>query len=217
MTRWIVGLLLLLSTWTAQAHQPDISSTVLMERNNGQWILQVSGALTAFEYAVKKNFPEQDYKSPEEFEEMVVDHLEKNISVSFNGGEVIALKNVQVRLGHETNVYFELTDVPKTIYSASIKNESFKDIHRNQSALIIVKDGFSQEQFVLNNGNDHSIAMVANGTKFELDKGSGVVRSVMNISIFSTLLLITMVALFMLYGRMKNDHKRKAVALSVVR
>ncbi|MGB2760803.1 MAG: hypothetical protein WBC58_12660, partial [Maribacter stanieri] len=37
---------------------------------------------------------------------------------------------------------------------------------RSQSALFIFKDGFSKEQFILNNDNDHTLNLKVNGNKF---------------------------------------------------
>jgi hypothetical protein len=47
-----------------------------------------------------------------------------------------------------------------------VKNSAFKDIHKNQSALFLFKEGFSKEQFVLNEANDHTLALEASGNKF---------------------------------------------------
>ena len=57
------------------AHQPDQSSTMLVEKGEGVWILQVRAALTAFEYEVHHTFGTESYKTPEEFNELVLTHL----------------------------------------------------------------------------------------------------------------------------------------------
>ncbi|MCF8244262.1 MAG: hypothetical protein K9J37_05610 [Saprospiraceae bacterium] len=48
-----------------------------------------------------------------------------------------------MQLGHETSVVFELAGVPENFSEISVKNSSFKDISRNQSALIVLKKGFA--------------------------------------------------------------------------
>lgn len=165
---------------TVEAHQPELSSTMLIEQADGQWLLQVRSALTAFQYEIKTNYPNRIYKTPEEFQNLVLEHLKKNISVYFNGNEAnsIVIKNGYVKLGHETNVLFEITGIPSDIKSLSAKNSTFSEISRNKSALIIAKDGFQKEQFVLDNENQHTVELLVKNDQFELVKRS-TIRQIM--------------------------------------
>ncbi|MEO9511347.1 MAG: hypothetical protein ABJN84_05475 [Flavobacteriaceae bacterium] len=145
------------------AHQPDLSTTMLMERENGQWVLQLSAALTAFQHEIKMNYPA--YKSPQEFREMVLQHLKKNLNIYINETG-ITLENGQVKLGHQTNVIFEVQGIPNHIDDVLIQNKSFKNIHGNQNTLLILKNGFKKKQFVLNNANDHTVWLEVNNNSF---------------------------------------------------
>ena len=49
-----------------------------------------------------------------------------------------------------------------------VSNTSFKDIHDNQSALIILKKGFKKQQFKLNNKNKYPAQLKASKNQFEL-------------------------------------------------
>jgi hypothetical protein len=151
---------LLLGFGTVQAHQPDLSSTILSEQGKDKWVLQVRGALTGFEYEIHQNFGENSYATPEEFQELVMKHVQENISILFDESNNVVLKNGIVRLGHETNVIFEVKGVPENFKAVEFKNSSFKDISRNQSALIILKKGVTQKQFVLNNANQHTANLI---------------------------------------------------------
>ncbi|MFK7908375.1 MAG: hypothetical protein AB8B69_24810 [Chitinophagales bacterium] len=173
MTKYALFLSFLLFSFIAKAHQPDISSTMLVEQEDGTWILQVRASLTAFEYEVNTHYGKDSYPTPEKFQELVISHLKENLSIHFNESVAAVFQNPYVKLGHETNAVFEVSGVPETWNSVSVKNSSFKDINRNQSALIILKKGFAKEQFVLNKANDHQVKLKASESKFVLLSDSG--------------------------------------------
>ena len=170
--KWIFSLFLFLNIFSLQAHQPDLSSTMLIEREDNTWILQVRAALTAFEYEVAAQFPDRTFNTAEEFQEMVIEHVQANLSIRFNEGDVVVLENPFVKLGHETNVLFEVKGVPETINSVFVKNSSFKDISRNESGLVVFKEGFAKKQFVLNNKNEHSAELKVKENSFVLKSGT---------------------------------------------
>lgn len=116
----------LLFSFNTIEHQPDLSSTMLVEHEDGKWILQVRAALTAFEYEVNTHYGKDSYKTPEEFNALVIRHLSENISISFNANEVIELKNGQVKLGHETSAVFEVANVPKKFKKVKVLKTSEK-------------------------------------------------------------------------------------------
>jgi hypothetical protein len=152
--------LLLISGAGLQAHQADISTTMLVERGEGQWLLQINASLAAFEYEVKTVFPEATFDSPEAFQQLVLDLMLANLEIDFNDGTKAKLHNGIVKLGHETNVVFELKSVPGDLASVSVRNTTFKDIHRNQSALVFLKKGFESKQQILDGSNGHTIRLV---------------------------------------------------------
>ena len=162
-----------------QAHQPDLSSTMLIEREDNTWILQVRAAMTAFEYEVAVQFPERTFEDVDEFKEMLIEHVKANISVRFNEEPEMVLESAFVKLGHESNVLFELKGVPEDFNSLFVQNSSFKDISRNQSGLVVFKEGFAKKQFVLNNANGHSAELKVKENSFVLksEKAIGTIQS----------------------------------------
>ncbi|WP_423999989.1 hypothetical protein [Maribacter sp. IgM3_T14_3] len=159
---YITGLFSLLG----YAHNPDASTIMLVEKENNIWVLQISSSLTAFQQEVRTHFAETPYKTPEEFQQMVLEHIKNNLDISFNDGSKITLGQGMVKLGHETKVVFEVFGIPSDLQSIRVRNTAFKDIGRSQSALFIFKDGFSKDQFILNNDNDHTLNLKVNGNKF---------------------------------------------------
>lgn len=168
MKKWLIFLCLLLSGLTVSAHQPDVSSTMLIHQGGNKWVLQIRASLTAFQHAIAVNFPGSAYASPAEFQAMAARHLQENIDIRFNGDGAVALQNGQVQIGHETTVVFEVAGAPENMYAIVVKNSSFKDIHRHQSALIVFKKGLPREQFILNEANQHMASLALEGNQLKL-------------------------------------------------
>lgn len=172
MTKWIICLGLLLGYGVAEAHQPNLSSTLLVEQEDNKWVLKVGAALTAFEYEIESHFGESSYTTPEEFQKLVIQYTQENISILFNKENQAILRGGIVKLGHETSVIFEVVGTPESIQSLKVKNSSFSNISRNQSALIVLKDGYAKEQFVLNDSNMHTADLKLKNAKIVLVKPS---------------------------------------------
>ena len=133
------------------AHQIDLSSIIFSKTNDGKIVMQVTSSLTAFQGEVNFNNPKNSYKTPEEFQQLVIKHFYKNFSIEINGDMDMKLINPMVILGHETKLVAEVTGVPENVKSLLLKNEIFKDIHNNQSVVIFAIDGFPKNNnFVVN-------------------------------------------------------------------
>ena len=148
----------LLGTVTASAHQADLSTTMLVERADGAWELHLIASLTAFQYEVQTHYGEDAYATPEAFEELVVEHLQRTIAVRFENREAVTLTPIRVALGHETRVAFSLTGVPETVAGVEVTNTAFADIHRNKSALVVIRPNAEQQHFELTAENGHTAA-----------------------------------------------------------
>ena len=81
------------------------------------------------------------YKTPDEFNQLVIQHFQKNCFVVADG-DTIKFTNIQVQLGHETNLFAELDNVPKTINSFYVRNTLFKDMSNNHCELILTINDF---------------------------------------------------------------------------
>ena len=166
MKKYILLLVVFGFSMASFAHNPNVSTTMLVEKENNSWVLQIRASLTAFQQEIRTHFAETPYQTPEEFRQMVLEHIKNNLHISFNRGEDISFGNGVVKLGHETMVVFEVFGIPSEINSVLVTNSAFKDIHQNQSALVLLKEGFNKEHFVLNNANDHTLSLAVNGNEF---------------------------------------------------
>lgn len=166
MKKVIILALFLFTSVVMKAHQPNVSTTMLVEKENNTWILQISASLSAFQQEIKTHYAETPYKTPEEFQKMVIEHIKNNLEINFNQNQEITLGKGYVKLGHETKVVFEVFGVPSEINTVFVKNSAFKDIHKNQSALVFLKEGFNKEHFVLNDKNNHALNLLVDKNKF---------------------------------------------------
>ena len=151
------ALAVLLSATTARAHRPDISSFTLVERAPGQWLLRVNASLTAFEHEVEHAYGKGAYASPEEFNQLVLDHLREQITIRTNEDEV-TLADGSVKLGHATTVVFTLSGVADEIEEVFAKNEGFKSIHNSQVIFTLAKEGWDNHQWVLSEENGYQLS-----------------------------------------------------------
>lgn len=139
------------------AHQPDLSNIIISKTNNGQVILQINSSLTAFQQEVIFHNGEGAYKTPEEFQEMVINHFLDGFSFIVNKNDTLQIKNPQVFLGHETKIVAEIIGMPEDVSAINFKADLFKDIHNNQSIVIFLLDKFPTQKYGLANDSSHEI------------------------------------------------------------
>ncbi|WP_051477525.1 hypothetical protein [Aquimarina pacifica] len=146
------------------------------------------------------NFADTPYKSPEEFKKMVLDHVRNNLEIICNENEIITIhEDGFVKLGHETNVIFKVSGIPKEIHSIFLKNTSFKNIYKSKSALGILKNGFEKNHFILNPNNNHQVRVFVEENTFVLEKEASTASLFSNIYFyvaFIALLIFLVVLLF---------------------
>ena len=212
MFKKIIFSIAFLVTLAVNAHQPDKSTTMLVEQENKTWVLQISASLTAFQQEIRTHFADIPYKTPEEFQQMVLEHIKNNFNITFNDSQDIRLSEGRVILGHETKVVFEVFGVPSDIKSVFVKNSAFKDIHHNQSALVLLKEGFNKEHFVLNDANKHNLNLKVEGNKFVeiVEKENSMVTSKIVLPLISVFLLALGIMAFIKI----NKKERKVIVLS---
>ncbi|MEO1263814.1 MAG: hypothetical protein AAFZ15_33720 [Bacteroidota bacterium] len=167
MIKYILSLsFLVLSAGILSAHSPKYSSTILKEQKNNEWILVVQAPLNALQYEISTHFGQSAFSTPVEFQELVINHLKENISILINERKAVALQKGRVKLGHESSVVFQMVNMPDDVSLLIVKNSSFENIHKNESTLVILKDGFAENKFTLNNENQHTAELTVKGNQF---------------------------------------------------
>lgn len=169
MKNWFSLFLILFAFAPLQAHQADVSSTMLVEQENNTWLLNIRAAFTAFEYEIHTHYSDSAYASPEEFNQLVIDYFQDHVIILANDHDTAFLSNPVMKLGHESSLIFEVTGIPATILSIQVRNTAFQDIYHSQSALIILKKGMKKDQFTLNEKNQYAARLEIQDNHFLLD------------------------------------------------
>jgi hypothetical protein len=140
------------------AHSPDLSSLMIYEQN-GKHYLAIRSSLTAFEGEVDYHFTKNGYKTPEEFQQLVINLFQKKCTLIINN-DTIKFVQPSVVLGHETTLFSELPNVPNKINTLYLKNELFADFTSNLCELILTLKGAPQKQCILGNTNGHEVSLL---------------------------------------------------------
>lgn len=202
-----LALIVFLSGTSVSAHQPDISSFTLFEQESGQWMLQVNASLTAFQYEVESRYGKEAYTSPEEFNQLLLNHLRTQTTLQING-EDVTLDNGIVKLGHATSVLFELSGVPVTVEEVFVKNNSFEHIRNSQVIFSIIKEGFDKSRFALSNANDYQLHVSLKDNQVLLAK----TEWLFNLTTLASILLFIGLAGFILHkSRFMTTTKKLAL------
>ncbi|MDP5078101.1 MAG: hypothetical protein NWQ19_08400 [Nonlabens sp.] len=170
---FIAVLFFLTSTNVLKAHSPSQAGTLFYQVDDYNWTIQVSSALAAFEYEVHNKYGVDSYKTPEEFNELVIKLVSENIAIRFNNGSLMELSSPVVTLGHETKVLFQVGNTPKSFTSLAFKNSCFKNLYKNQNVLLIVKKDGVKDKFTLESNNDFSVIATLENNKFTALEGTG--------------------------------------------
>lgn len=161
--------ILFITTTTAKAHDPNLSSVVMIEKEPGQWLIQLNTSLSAFDQEISYVYGEDAYSTPEEFKQLVINHFREQLSLAINNNE-IEFGEAFVQLGHASALVFDLIDIPDKILTLDIENKGFKNLHHSKSIFSIIKEGISDEKFTLNSENDFRISLSFDGRQILLSE-----------------------------------------------
>ena len=198
-------ILLLLFAKVVQAHEPDLSNLMIYEQN-GKYFVVIKSSLIAFEGEVDYLFGKNAYKTPEEFQLLVIKHFQNNCLVIIND-ETFKLSNPKVLLGHETTVFAELLNAPSKFNSVYVKNTLFKDMNNNMSELILTLKGLPQKQYILNNSNKHEVKLTLENNNWTVVKAMNSYYETQYLLFRLALLLIVALVVIKTIRRKKNINK----------
>ena len=184
------------------AHSPDLSSMMIYEQN-GKYFLAIKSSLTAFEGEIDYHFNKNAYKTPEEFQQLVSKHFQKNCLLIINN-DTIKFINPTVVLGHETTVFAELLNVPDKFNSLYVRNTVFKDVPNNMCELILTLKGLPQKQYILTNENNQEVKLRVENDNWEVEETNASFFKSSNLLLWSLLFLSVLVVVAIAVWRKKN-------------
>ncbi len=186
----------------AYAHQPDLSSLMIYEQN-GKYLLIIKSSLTAFEGEIDYYFKKNAYKTPEEFQELVIKYFQKKCFVIANN-DTIKFINTRTILGHETTVFAELTNVPNTINSIYVKNTLFQDMPNNMCELILTIKGLTQKQYILNKDNKQEVTLRLENNIWVIDEVSNHLYKTSNLFFLIAVILLALIVITIIILKKKK-------------
>ena len=184
------------------AHSPDLSSMMIYEQN-GKYFLAIKSSLTAFEGEIDYHFNKNAYKTPEDFQQLVSKHFQKNCLLIINN-DIIKFINPTVVLGHETTVFAELLNVPDKFNSLYVRNTVFKDMPNNMCELILTLKGLPQKQYILTNENKQEVKLRVENDNWEVEETNASFFKSSNLLLWSLLFLSVLVVVAIAVWRKKN-------------
>ena len=184
------------------AHSPDLSSMMIYEQN-GKYFLAIKSSLIAFEGEIDYHFNKNAYKTPEEFQQLVSQHFQKNCLLFINN-DTIKFIHPTVVLGHETTVFAELLNVPDKFNSIYVRNTVFKDMPNNMCELILTLKGLPQKQYILTNENKQEVKLRVENDNWEVEETNASFFKSSNLLLWSLLFLSVLVVVAIAVWRKKN-------------
>lgn len=159
MSRFLLIALLFFSPGMLMAHTPLISS-IRIFLEDGVWKLNLSSALTAFQFELQEKYPELvlSEMSEDQILSLMISHTKNTISLEVNG-EAILLQNGMVHPGHQTDLLFDLKEMPENMEEISLTMKSFESITQH-SSLLILPDQMNGQNFVINQEKGNSIRII---------------------------------------------------------
>ncbi len=193
----VVGLWLLVPITVLGYSHPE-SSTSLFQGENGQWILEIQAARSAFDEVVQEEYTVEGYCPPEAFEELITSLLSNHLSLYFNGRSV-TLNNPMVTLGNEVTVNYKIDD-PGQLETVDIENTFFRHIYNSRSAMVVLKNGMERNLLTLDKNNDYIAHLTMENDGFAVDdEPYGIVGNFQNI-LFIVAFVVTLMAFGLVVG-----------------
>ena len=206
----------ILYSFNSYAHQSQQSILIISQAKDEKYILQLNSSLSAFEGEINYLYPKSIYKTPEEFQKLVIGHIQRNFLCIVNEKDTLSIANPMLLLGHDTRFIAELVGIPRKITSICIKNLVFKDIPRNGSVVVLLLKGISEQHFLLHQENQHTLNIKRQANQWKIVKKSSL-YDLRTTSLLRTIYLKVkqhLVLKFLRYfwGPLPRPHAQKAIA-----
>lgn len=143
------------------AHNAQISTIALVQSKDSKWHLILSASLTAFQYEINNSNPSinLDSLNAEKFQRAILEHLRQKIDIKANGNHA-TLKNARVILGHQTDINFEVTDMPENLQTVDFQQLGFATLRDHYCVLKIITKRGNESSFMLQKDNNYSVALI---------------------------------------------------------
>lgn len=140
MPRIALLVLFLTASLGVRAHNPQLSTMALVQGHDKTWTLNISASLTAFQYELKNSYPDQgiDRLDADAFQKKIIEHLRRKIHIQAGTGRTIRLAHGMIRLGHQTDVRFNVTGMPDQLQALQLRHLGFSTL-KNQYCVLTIQ------------------------------------------------------------------------------
>ena len=204
-SKWLITLLVLLSFKT-MAHNPQVSNiSINQDAATKKYSLLINVPLLTCENELRNSYPsiQIDSLSKNKFQELLLNHFKKNIQFIANNNDTLLLSKGMLSIGHETQLIFEVSDLPQTVHTLHLKYGALSSQYDHFAILQISLADKTTGKFIFNNGNNYELSLINKNNQLVLaDNQSSLFQPAYLISVIVGVMLI--IVGFIFFSRRKK-------------
>ena len=165
--KWLITLLVLLSFKT-RAHNPQVSNiSITQDAGTKKYSLLINVPLLTCQNELSYSYPsiQIDSLSKNQFQELLLNHFKKNIQFIANNNDTLFISNGMLSIGHETQLIFELSDLPPVVHSMHLKYVALSSQYDHFAVMQISLADKTTGKFVFNNDNNFELSLINKNNK----------------------------------------------------
>ncbi|MEZ0487297.1 hypothetical protein [Fibrella aquatica] len=193
--RFVITLLLLvLHSLVGLAHSPLLSTVAVTKSKDNTWSLHISASLSAFQFELKNRYPalQIDSLTGDDFQRLVLQHLKETVTIGANSNDAIELKNGMIKLGHQTDIRFEIVGMPAQLQQLEVRHLGFGTLTGHYCVFTMVMPETGRTNFILQQDNQFTVDLAVDNTAIVETKPEKAIKG------WFPMLLVLMCVLFLL-------------------
>lgn len=194
--------LIFLNSLGLYAHNAQISTVALVQGKDKKWHMIISASLSAFQYELKNSDQSINLEglNADKFQNLILKHLREKVEIEANGQRGM-LRNARVILGHQTDINFEVTNMPENLQNIDFQQLGFSTLRDHFCIFKIITINGNANSFMLQKENNYSVSL-ASENNILVEK---VNQNNSNILIYSFLFLCLGILIVMYFKTKKNQ------------
>lgn len=164
------SILFLFTIVMTRAHNSQISTVSLVQNEEQIWNLYISSSFDSFKYQLISKYPDIDIDnlSAEKYQKLLLKYLQENIILTANGEKMANLHNGIIKLGHQTDLIYEVNGLPEKLTSLYLKLDGFENDSKHNSIFKIVTPQLKSKNFILKKDNEFQLSLEKANEEFQL-------------------------------------------------
>lgn len=165
MIRFVLVALILLNPLLGWAHSPLLSTAAITKNKNNTWSVHISASLSALQLELKNRYPtiQVDSLTADEFQRLVLRHLRETVTIEDSKKGAIELKNGLIKLGHQTDIRFDITGISGQPRELRVQHLGFFTLRNHYCVFTIVTPETGRTNFILQQDNRFTVDLAFKG------------------------------------------------------